>query len=76
MNGLKLTGSDVRNHYLEAHTLERVCVNAGPKFGLLEGHSLVIEKAFYGSHTSGARFHAKFADTLHALGFVPTHCWK
>ena len=33
----------------------------------------MIDKALYGLQTSGARFHAKFADTLHALGFAPTY---
>ena len=83
LNGLKLTGGDVRNAYLEACTTEKVCVRAGPEFGPLEGHLLVIEKALYGLHTSGARFHAKFADTLRAMGFTPTYapecmdtrCW-
>ena len=73
LNGLKLTGGDVGNAYLEAYTTEKVCVCAGPEFGPLEGHLLVIEKALYGLRTSGARFHAKFADTLRAMGFTPTY---
>ena len=68
---MKLTGGDVGNAYLEAYTTEKVCVRAGPEFGPLEGHSLVTEKALYGLRTSGARFHAKFADALRALGFTP-----
>ena len=72
-NGLKLTGGDIGNTYLEAHTSEKVCICAGSEFGPLEGHLLVIEKALYGLRTSGARFHAKFANTLHALGFTPTY---
>ena len=63
--------------WIEAHwwqcTLEKVCVCAGPEFRQLEGHSLVIEKVLYGLRTSGARFHAKFADALRALGFTPTY---
>ena len=47
LNGLKLTGGDVGNAYLEAYTTEKVCVCAGPEFGPLEGHLLVIEKALY-----------------------------
>ena len=34
---------------------------------------MVINKALYGLQTSGARFHAKFANTLQALGFAPTY---
>ena len=73
LNGLKLTGGDVGNTYLKAYTSEKVCARAGPEFGPLEGHLLVIEKALYSLHTSGARFHAKFTDTLLALGFMPTY---
>jgi hypothetical protein len=73
LNELKLTGGDVGNAYLEAYTSEKVCVRAGPEFGPLEGHLFIISKALYGLRTSGARFHAKFADTLRALGFTPTY---
>ena len=59
LNGLKLTGGDVGNAYLKAHTTEKVCVRAGPEFGPLEGHLLVIKKALHGLRTSGARFHVK-----------------
>eukprot|EP00977_Amphora_coffeiformis_P018556 scaffold6573_cov122-Amphora_coffeaeformis.AAC.1 len=34
---------------------------------------LIIDKALYRLCTSGARFHAKFADTLRTLGFTPTY---
>ena len=50
--------------------MEKVCVRAGPEFGPSEGHLLVIEKALCRLRTSGARFYAKFADTLHTLGFM------
>ena len=72
LNGLKLTGGDIGNAYLEADTLEKVCVCASSEFEP-SSYLLVIEKALHGLHTSGAKFHAKFADTLHALGFIPTH---
>ena len=48
LNGLKLTGGDVGNAYLEADASEKVCVCAGPEFGPLKGHLLLIEKALYG----------------------------
>jgi hypothetical protein len=73
LNGLQVTGGDIGNAYLEAYTKEKVCFRAGPEFGELEGHLLIIDKALYGLRTSGARFHAKFADTLRALGFQPTY---
>eukprot|EP00977_Amphora_coffeiformis_P023320 scaffold13003_cov122-Amphora_coffeaeformis.AAC.1 len=73
LNGLHLTGGNIGNAYLEAYTKEKVCTIAGPEFGPLQGHMLIIDKALYGLHTSGARFHAKFADTLRTLGFTPTY---
>jgi hypothetical protein len=44
---------------------------AGPEFGRLEGHLLVIVHALYGLCTSGARWHARLADVLQALHFYP-----
>ena len=73
LNGLELMTGDVGNAYLEAKTAERVAFIAGPEFGELEGHVMLIRKALYGLRTSGARFHEKFADTLDALGFKPSY---
>jgi len=72
MNGLKVMVGDIGNAYLEAETKEKVYFIAGPEFGPLEGHTLVIVKALYGLRTSGAAFHEKLADTLRDLGFKPT----
>ena len=71
LNGLKVMVGDIGNAYLEAYTNEKVYIIAGPEFGELEGHTLVIEKALYGLRTSGARFHEKLADTLRNMGFFP-----
>ena len=65
MNGLKRTGGNIGNAYLEVHTLEKFCAHAGPEW--------VIEKALHGLGTYGARFHVKFAGTLRVLGFMPTY---
>ena len=58
--------------YLEARTKEKICFVAGPEFGELAGHMLVIHKALYGLRSSASQFHEKFADTLLELGFAPT----
>ena len=71
LNGLKLGVGDVSCAYLEAYTREKVYFVAGPEFGELEGHTMIIVKALYGLRTSGARFHDKFAETLSAMGFIP-----
>jgi hypothetical protein len=44
---------------------------AGPEFGQLEGHYLIIVKAFYGLRMSGLRWHERFADCLCNEGFSP-----
>ena len=73
LNNLGLMAGDVGNAYLEAYTEEKVCFTAGPEFGDLEGHTMIIVKALYGLRTSGARFHQKFADTMRSLGFTPSY---
>ena len=73
LDSLNLTDGDIGNAYLEAYTKEKVCCRAGPEFGPIEGHMLIIDKALYGLRTSGARFHAKWGDTLTTLEFTPTY---
>jgi hypothetical protein len=69
LNGLDMWATDGGNAYLEAKTQEKVYIIAGPEFGELEGHLLVVFKALYGLWTSGLRWHEKFADTLRDMGF-------
>ena len=69
LNHLEIWATDVGNAYLEAKTQEKVFIIAGPEFGELEGHLLVVYKALYGLRTSGLRWHERFADTLRDMGF-------
>ena len=69
LNQLEIWSTDIGNAYLEAMTSERVYIIAGPEFGDLDGHILVIHKALYGLRSSGARWHDKFADCLRDQGF-------
>jgi hypothetical protein len=71
LKGLQLWAADVGNAYLEGLTKEKVFVIAGPEFGDLEGHILLIHKALYALCTSGARWHEHFANILRDLGFTP-----
>jgi hypothetical protein len=48
LNGLDLWATNIGNAYLEARTSELLVIIAGPEFGDLEGHMLVIYKALYG----------------------------
>ena len=45
LNNLDIMVGDVSFAYLEAYTQEKVCFIAGPEFGPLEGHLLVIVRA-------------------------------
>jgi hypothetical protein len=71
LNGLDLWATDIGNAYLEAFTMEPNYIVAGPEFGQLEGHYLIIVKALYGLRTSGLRWHERFTDCLHNEGFSP-----
>jgi hypothetical protein len=71
LNGLEMWATDIGNAYLEAKTSKKVYIEAGPEFGDQEGHILIIWKALYGLHTSGAHWHDKFADCLREMGFFP-----
>ena len=52
------------------HILKKRCAFiAGPEFGPLEGHLLVIVRALYGLRTSGARWHDRYADVMRIMGF-------
>ena len=71
MNQMETWGTDISSAYLEALTKEKLFVRAGPEFGELEGHVLLVHKALYGLRTSGVRWHERLADCLRGMGFVP-----
>jgi hypothetical protein len=71
LNGLNLWANDIGNTYLEAKTSELLFIIAGPEFGDLEGHMLIIYKALYGLHSSGLRWHECFSACLQDMGFFP-----
>ena len=73
LNDLKLMAGDIGNAYLESETSEKVYITAGPEFGPLQGHTLVIFKAIYGLRSSGLRYHEKFSKTMCQLGFRPSY---
>src|SRR5574339_943080 len=71
LNEIEVWGTDIGNAYLEACTSERVCITAGPEFGPLEGHLLLIHKALYGLRSSRGRWHDGLSDVLRKEGFIP-----
>ena len=72
LNDLEVWCTDVGNAYLESYTKEKVYIVAGPEFGELEGHVLIIQKALYGLKSSGLHWHEQFADVLRDAGFIPS----
>jgi hypothetical protein len=51
---------------------EKVYIKGGPEFGLLEGHTLLVDKAVYGLRSLRLCWHQRFADVLRAMGFIPS----
>jgi len=70
LNGLQTWTTDVSSAYLEAKTAEKIVIFAGPEFGDLENHTLMIYKALYGLRTSGLRWHERFADCMKDINFL------
>src|SRR5687768_17345049 len=70
-NGLVAWSTDIPSADLEALTNESVCIIAGPEFGPLAGHLLIIIRALYGLRSSGARWHDKLSDILRQEGYTP-----
>ena len=71
LNGLELWGTDIGNAYLEAYTSEKVAIIAGPEFGPLQGHTLLVSRALYGLRLSGKMWHQRCAAVLEEEGFFP-----
>ena len=65
---LNVVAADIARAYIQALTIEKVFVIAGPKFGADEGRILIIVKALYGLKSSGAVWHQKCGDSLRSLG--------
>ena len=53
LNGLQAWATDISSAYLQARMKEKLYLIAGPEFGDLEGHTLLVYKALYGLRTSG-----------------------
>ena len=72
LNDMELWSTDVGNAYLESYTKEKVAFIAGPEFGKLAGHTLIVRKAQYGLKSSGKCWHDRLHDVLTDLGFTPS----
>ena len=56
-----------------SYTNEKVCIIAGPEFGSLEGHLLIIVRALYGLKFLGVCWHICMSQVLIDMGFKPCH---
>ena len=56
LNNLELSGADIGNAYLEAHTQEKLFIIGGAEFEELEGFILIFNKALYSLKSSGKRW--------------------
>jgi hypothetical protein len=61
LNGMELWATDIVNTYLEAYIAEKLFIVAGPEFGELEEHMLIISNSLYGLRTSGLCWHKRFS---------------
>ena len=71
LNELELWAADISNTYVMSYTNEKVCIIAGPEFGSLEGHLLIIVHALYGLKFSGVCWHVRISQVLIDMGFKP-----
>ena len=72
LDGMEPWAADIGNAYLEALNSEKVCIRAGPEFGDLEGHLIIIYKILNGLKTSRKAFGQLLQKCLMDLGFVPS----
>ncbi len=73
LNDLETWATDIGNACLEAETSEKVFIVAGPEFGLLKEHALVMFKALHGLRSSGLRWSEKFSLSARH-GILPFSC--
>ena len=71
LNRLELWAADTFNAYLMSYMDEKVCVTAGPEFGSLEGHLLIIVCALYGLKFLGIYWRVRMSQVLIDIGFKP-----
>jgi hypothetical protein len=76
LNGMELWATDIRNAYYEECKAKKLFIVAGPEFGKLEGHMLIISKAPYRLRTSGLLWHKLFCNVFGKWVLSPVrHIW-
>ena len=72
INQMEAWCTDIGNVYLEAYMEELLYIIAGPEFGDLEGHTMIVIKALYRTKTGGVCWWERFSNVLHKMGFYPS----
>ena len=69
LNSLDSCQGDISNACLESCCTELLAFTAGPEFGELEGHTMLIIKALHGIHSSGKDWATKFGAIMAKEGW-------
>ncbi len=72
LHDLKIVAGDISSAYLQSFTVEKIYTVLGEEFGPMAGMKVIVIRALYGLKLSGAMWHQKLADSLHAMGFEPS----
>ena len=72
-NDLKPCGANISCARLEASAQKKVSIMAGPQFGEVEGHQLLIHEALHGHWTLGQRWHNGLSKCVRMERFTPCH---
>ena len=71
--GLECLAGDIGKVYLNASAKEKIYTRCGLEFGPeMVSRIAIVHKSVYGLKSSGNRWHAHFANTLHSMGFMST----
>ena len=57
LNGLEVCAADISTAFLYGKTQEKVYIIAGPEFGDIASHPMIIDKRLYGLKSSAACFY-------------------
>ena len=71
LNGLDVTGADIRNAYLQAPSSQKDYIVCGPEFGIENvGKKALIRRALYGGKAAGRDFRNHLRSCMIHLGFT------
>jgi hypothetical protein len=71
LNDLEMISTNIRNAYLNAEVTEKNYAIAGPKFGELQGCTVVVVNALYRLKSAGAAWNHHLTNELMQLEFEP-----